>query len=622
MQLLQMFHKLIPTEHLFCGLKRLRRGLLLGLSVALIGSLTACGQTEDESRTARRTIAQTQAIASDFLRTELALSPEMASRLGLERDLGPSAMFALDNHSQAGFERRRLVRIELLQSLQSRPRLPSGHSLARDLDVAERALTDLISLEQLGYGRFGYAALRPYAIDPYSGIWIDGPSLLAYRQSINSGEQAAAYLARMRALSAALQDTKRRLIADRASGIVLPRVLTLETRNRMARLIEDQSTGLNRLPETFNALILNVSDLDDERREQLVELVRLEFSGRLRPAYEALIAELDTAAEAAPDRSGIWAQPRGQDLFNGIMTAALGEPVSTERLHDGHLDVAAAAQQALSQLMDLDPDQSEQFAPKPERLSQQFAWFETTLGGAAGPSSEPTPADTLLDLAPRPEAMRIARDASFSAQTEAMQQFQSVLDVQPYQEWQANGDLAPLRQVTEYPAIVLAWKHYVWDRTAPETEVQIEAEPEDEVETGVDLDTEGETETDPMQAIAHQSVGLVQFTLAAADTGIHLNRWTIAEATDYIAVHTGLNEPLSRQLALTIAAKPGFQSSVATARHRFDALSERARAVLGEQYSETDFQRTLIEPGPRPMPLIERDIETWYGQRLAAQSAN
>lgn len=127
---------------------------------------------------------------------------------------------------------------------------------------------------------------------------------------------------------------------------------------------------------------------------------------------------------------------------------------------------------------------------------------------------------------------------------------------------------------------------------------------------------------DPMGAIGQASIDLIQSVLAAADTGIHLSRWTIAEATDYIAANAGLGEPLARELALTVAAKPGYHSAVAIARHRYKALSERAQAVLGTRYSESEFQYTLIEPGPRPLPLIEQDVEAWYGDRLAAQSSN
>ncbi len=608
MQLLRMFHQLFWVSRLFGACKRVWQLLFLGVSIAVMGSLSACSQDVDDSRSTRRAIAQSQAIAADFLRTELALSPETASRLNLERYLGPSANFALDNHSQAGFERRRLVRIELLQRLQTRPRLPAGHPLTRDLEVAEQALSDIIALEQLGYGRFGYASLRPYAIDPFSGIWIDGPNLLAYRQSINSAEQAAAYLARMGALSSALQDTKRRIIADQASGIVIPRALVTETRNRLQRLLDDEDTGLNQLSDTFNALILNLDDLDTDRRARLSSLATLELDENLRPAYREMILTLENMSDATSDKPGIWAQPQGQELFTGIIKAALGESVNITRLHDGHLETVAAQRRALSQMMTIDPALGETVAEKPERLSLRFAWFEQTLPVQAAPISEPVtepaPIDTLLALAPETAMLRVQSNPAFPAQADALRRFQSLLQTAPYQTWQAEGagERTPYRQIVEYPAIEAAWQYYIWDQSIEP--VPVGAEP------------------DPMGVIGQASIDLIQSVLAAADTGIHLSRWTIAEATDYIAANAGLGEPLARELALTVAAKPGYHSAVAIARHRYKALSERAQAVLGTRYSESEFQYTLIEPGPRPLPLIEQDVEAWYGDRLAAQSSN
>ena len=615
MQLLQIFHELFRISRLMRASHRIWQIAVLSFSVALAGSLSACGQNVEESRSTRRAIAQSQAIAADFLRTELALSPETASRLNLERYLGPSANFALDNHSQAGFERRRLVRIELLQRLRSRPRLPEGHSLTRDLEVAERALSDIISLEQLGYGRFGYASLRPYAIDPFSGVWIEGPNLLAYRQAIVTADQATAYLVRMRALSAALEDTKRRLIADQASGIVIPRMLATETQNRLERLLDDDVSGLNRLSETFDALIETVDDLDDDRRIQLSELVALELEEKLRPAYRDLMRVLETTSDATADKSGIWAQPQGQALFSGIIKAALGEDTNTVRLHDGHLETVAQARLSLSQLMQPDPSLGDSAPEKPERLSLQFAWYEALFPApvAAANVADSPPIDTLLALAPKTVAARVQAQPGFTAQANAMEQFKKLLQTAPYSTWQDEGagQRTAFRQIVEYPAIEEAWRYYIWEQMAPVSEAMAA----EDVAAGA-------TTTAPMKAIADQRVSLIQSALAAADTGIHLNRWTIAEATNEIALNTGLAEPLARQLALTITAKPGYHSAVAIARHRITALSERAQAVLGEQYSETDFQRTLIEPGPRPLPLIERDIEAWYGARLAAQTSN
>ena len=606
MQLLQMFHDLIRFSRPKRARTQLRNLMITLLFIATLGALPACSQTSDESRSTRRAISQSQAVASDFLRTELALSPETASRLGLERFLGPTASYALDNHSQAGFERGRLVRIELLQRLQSRPRLPEDHPLTRDLQVAERALVDLISLEQLGYGRFDYASMRPYAVDPYSGIWIEGPTLLAYRQSITNPDQATAYVSRLHKLSAAIQDTKRRLLADQASGILLPRPLLEETRKSLVQLIDEDNRALVQLIETFDALIASVPGLSASRREQLSNVVRLEVTEHLIPAYADLIATLDEMTESAADQAGIWAQPRGLDVYTGILTASIGEPISTERLHENHLEIVAQRRANLSSLMTLDPETNPAQTPKPERLSRQFEWFvEAMSDGTLAATSQLPPEiapDILTVLAPKSDWTRIADDGAFGARSDAIRRFQSVMDSSPYSLWRSEGAgaRAPYREIVEYPALQTAWQHYVWDRgTAENTDAAAS-----------------------VQRIADESINLIQAVLAAADTGIHLNRWTIAEATNYIAVNAGLGEPLSRQLALNISARPAHHAAIATARQRIEALSERARAVLGEQYSETEFQRTLIEPGPRPMSLIEKDIETWYGQRLATGSTN
>ncbi|MEO0452200.1 MAG: DUF885 family protein [Pseudomonadota bacterium] len=569
-----------------------------GAALACLTPLTACSQNEDGSRSTRRAIAQSQAIAEDFLRTELALSPEKASRLDMEEELGRLTAFALDNHSQAGFERRRLVRIELLQRLRQRPQLPDGHPLALDLLIAETALTDLIALEQFGYGRHSYASQRPYAIDPYSGVWIEGPYLLAYRQTINTPDDAAAYIARLRSLSEALQDTRRRLIADQAAGIYLPKNLGAETQRRMSRLIERDPSGLDLIATTFEALTLDVPDLGFEQRTQMVSLVRSEVEEVLRPAYLNLVLTLDDTSDAFSDQAGIWALPQGPRLYAAILRAAVGAEITTDRLHQRYTDEVAALNAAIrsSLILATEPDESDPAPvdPGPERLSSRIAWFidaQQTSTASADLLSDAPATEILKQLAPQSPWQRVSASSQFEAQIDSNLRLADLLNLEPYADWQQASDLTPLRMIMDYSAIVDAWRMYAWKQQSPPEDV--------------------------LAQVADQRVALIQMTLAAADTGLHLERWTLPEATDFIAVNTGLNEPLSRQLALSVMAKPGHHAATASALQTMEALSLRAKAVLGERYSETDFQRALIAPGPRPLPLIEFDIETWYGERLA-----
>lgn len=595
-----MFHTSFHKSRLFGAMLRARSISVSIFATALLLTPAACSQSDNGDRSTRRAITQSQAIAADFLRTELALSPETASRLDMEAYLGPSAIFALDNHSQAGFERGRLVRIELLQRLRQRPLLAETHALTRDLAIAEVAIVDLIALEQLGYGRFDYRGHRPYAVDPFSGIWIEGPNLLAYQQTINTIDDAAAYISRLQSLSGAIEDTRRRLIADHAAGLDLPRGLADETRRRLDRLTADDASALDLLTTTFAALTLDLSDLEPEQREQLVAVVRKEVTERLRPALQDLAGTIAEMAEDASDHAGIWAQPKGQELFVGILKASTGEMLNIERLHGRHIDDVTAQSAALRSLLVLPVDEetsSPAAAPeRPERLEELFTWLEAQTAEPVEPAIEaaPLPVGILRDFAPKPFWAVIENNASFQAQGRAVSAYQRLWNTQPYLTWRTEGDgeMPDYRALTAYPAIDEAWRLYVWQNSFQPAAAS------------------------PLDDAAHASILLIQSTLAAADTGIHLNRWSLPEATAYVAENSGLSERLSRELVLRIMARPGYFTSVAAAHHRIEALAERARAVLGPRYSESDFQRTLIQPGPRPLTFIETDVEAWYGARL------
>lgn len=602
MQLLRMFHTFRRPNDWQIRANHALRLLFASLTLVFFLPLSACAQDNSDSRSARRAIAQSQAIASDMLQTELALSPETASRLGMERRLGPATSFALDNHSQAGFERRRLVRIELLQRVRMRPPLPDDHPLIEDLYIAERALLDLISLEQLGYGRYNYTTFRPYAIDPFSGIWIEGPNLLAFRQSINTIDQATAFIARLQSLSAALQDTRRRVIADQIAGIRIPTPLLAETEALLRTIAAPEGGALEEISASFNALSLDVPDLEPADRDAMVALVRQEIETNLRPAYLELAETLSIAADDTVERLGIWAQPQGEDLFTGILRASTGETISIERLHERQLESAAAWHNRLQELLVLPPLEDGSEIEAPETLAEKLIWFETQFDIDAPASNQELNEDLaevslLSQLSPKSLAATLELDADFRAGKQAAGELDLFWLSDPYAAWGVDieGNRHPLRTLIEYATVSDAWRAYIWT-------AQTEGSPADISE----IDRAGRI-----------WISLIQASLAAADTGLHLERWTLQDTKSYLMSEAGLAPELAEILVLRIAARPGYYSAQAVAVQRFTALSERAQAVLGTQYSELEFQRTLIENGPRPFGLIERDIETWYGDRLA-----
>jgi len=168
----------------------------------------------------------------------------------------------------------------------------------------------------------------------------------------------------------------------------------------------------------------------------------------------------------------------------------------------------------------------------------------------------------------------------------------------PYRDWlEALGrDSLAVRQLIEYPAIKAGWSHYAYSNM-----------------TGFEGAAAEET-------LAQAHIKLLQAVLAATDTGIHLQRWTAAEAMTFLRVEAGLSEPAAREVVLRITARPAYYSAVMASYYRFETLSERSQAILGQTYDETAFRKALIGPGPRSLVRIETDIESWYDQALTQQA--
>ena len=334
----------------------------------------------------------------------------------------------------------------------------------------------------------------------------------------------------------------------------------------------------------------------------MVELVRQEIETNLRPAYLQLADTLSTSADDSVERLGIWAQPQGEELFTGILRASTGETIAIERLHERQLEKVAIWHNRLQGLLVLPPRDDGSEVAAPETLADKLIWFEARNGEKTPGLVEDAPVEgpeisLLSQLAPKPVAATLEAQTNFRAGAQAASAFNLFWLSEPYATWNVDTEVNrhPLRALLEYATVSDAWRSYIWT-----------AQTEDTLADASDLDM-----------AARVWIRLIQSSLAAADTGLHLERWTQEDAKAYLMSEAGLAPELSEILVLRIAARPGYYSARAVAVQRITALSERAQAVLGTQYSELEFQRTLIENGPRPLGLIEKDIETWYGDRLA-----
>ena len=609
MQLLQEFHE--PPLRRAAPRAALR--LVFVLVAGLLGLVSACSPAAQSERLNNRTLAQANAILDDIALSELTLSPEAATRLGLEDSAGPSATARLDDHSQAGFERRRLIRLDLLARVRARPVLPSDHPLARDLIVAEDALQRLVQLQAIGHGQLSLSSARAYAIDPYRGVWIDGPDLLANDHAIDTAADADAYLSRLHALVDAIDDTRRRLIADAETGYTPPAALLNQSSLAINALLDPETGPLDRLEQTLSNLVQSLPEISASEARDLTAISATIIADELRPAYRRLSATLETMAVNAPIQAGLWAQPDGHNAYQRLLIWYVGDAPDLEALHQTNLDQVAARAAALQTALDA---QGLEPTALPDRLQAYAALLAAAPAQEVDRLRQPalqSPATTARPFMPVSLSGLTYLPARLDGQRPAV----IVQDLSQTQQWpgymhaalhlRADISLRPpfaamafqrrttTRALIEYPSSQVAWRMYA----SEEYRAEYLGSPSDQ--------------------IGQLHLHLLDSALAAADTGLHHKRWTLAQTIDYLTETTGLPVPLMREASLRIAAEPGAATAHLISYRRLRALQARARAVLGQRYDETAFQTILLSDGPRPYTMLERDIERWYEAQLAPE---
>ena len=586
-----------------------RRRLSAGLFVL---ALAACAPSLSQPKVDRKTLNEAEFLVSDTLRTEMIMAPDTAERLGFSDYAGPGSHGRLSDQSQAGFERARLLRLDLLNQLARRPVLPDGHPLARDLQTLTEAYLRLTRIQSIGHGRLTPRSVAPFAIDPFSGAWIDGPDLLRRIHRVETLEDAEAFVSRIEALADALDDTRRRLIADANTGLVPPRLLLELLGTRLEALSTPTSETIAGLSQDLENLMRGVPDITAEERELLLGRARLVIAEELRPAYQRLTSTVAELRDTAPLTAGIWAQGRGSDSYRLFFDWHVGSsPFDTNTLHEFHLSAVQQRQSSLKASLEAHREASPEDPPltlgaalgitmqqgvdtavpwfEPVDLTHQEALQEDTVG-LTGVRLEPRAVDQSRPSVLLINATQLAKwpvwlqDLFLSSdfQTPAARLTPAILD--------SRHDV-PIRHMLTLSGFEQGW--------ASDYHTQLSAR----LTIGPKL-------------IIWQHWRLIEAALAAADTGLHSARWTAEDARNYLMEQTALSPALARDAVAFIAANPGRFAARFDGARRLQTLRVRAEATLGPRYEETIFQDKVLGDGPRPFEMLKTDIETWYESQL------
>lgn len=122
---------------------------------------------------------------------------------------------------------------------------------------------------------------------------------------------------------------------------------------------------------------------------------------------------------------------------------------------------------------------------------------------------------------------------------------------------------------------------------------------------------------DPYSHFGHLQWQAFRAARLAVDTGIHALGWSREQAIDWMTERTGFAREYVQAEVDRYYLWPGQATSYMIGELEIVELRDRARAALGERFDLRRFHMAVLDTGPVPLSVLERQIDDW----IAAEKA-
>jgi uncharacterized protein (DUF885 family) len=259
-------------------------------------------------------------------------SPELATSLGDKRGYDRWDDDSLE--AEAGELARRVAANSALQRLAGPLTLGAQDRLSVRLfgKQTDRAVAS---------GRF---ISHTYLFNQMFGTHTGIPTFLANQHAVASLSDAQAYIARLEGAGAKLDTHRQRSEASAAAGLTPPKhiydYVLSDCRNLLAGA--PFTEGGTDAPMWASAQAkINSLSVDDATKTRLKAEARSALLSSVKPAYERLIASLETQKAAARTTDGVWALRDGEAYYAERLVNQTTTSLSANEIHQIGLDAVA-----------------------------------------------------------------------------------------------------------------------------------------------------------------------------------------------------------------------------------------------------------------------------------------
>jgi len=600
-----------------------RRAMLLTTGAAAAASLAPRARAAGDPQLA--------ALFDAFFQEGLQLRPESATQLGLDKGANARLKARLDDPSSAGRAAARAQNAGQLRRLQAvdRARLTGADRLNYDVvryTCESRARTQAFD--------FGGAAFSPsaYVLSQLTGSYQSTPDFLDTKHTINTADDAEAYLSRLSAFGDQLNADTDRLRHDVGMGIVPPDFILDLTLDQMTKTVAPADKAL-----VVTSLARRAAEkgLGERYGKDAAKI----YNDKVLPALERQLAEVRKLRAGAVHDAGVWRFKEGPAFYEAALHSTTTTRYSPDEVHrigleqgkeisariDGLLKKEGLTQGSIAERIKhlyADPRQLfpntdagkveaiaycnrrlDEIRPRLPGVFNRVPSYkfevrrvppQTEAGAASAFSQGPAidgsrPGIVYFNLHDSAEWPRFCLSTTIFHEGLPGHQLEGGLAL-------SNTDLPLIRKSTGFSGYGEGWALYA-EQLADEI---------------------GMYDDDPLGRIGYLKFQLFRANRCVVDTGIHHMRWSKEQAIARFVENEGEAVGFATREVERYCATPGQACSYKLGHTTIVNLRNRAKAALGAKFTIKDFHETVLKGGRVPLDILDQIGDAWIASARKA----
>ncbi|WP_428612626.1 DUF885 domain-containing protein [Shewanella sp.] len=457
-------------------------------------------------------------------------------------------------------------------------------------------------------------------------------SFLINQHQIDSVSDAKAYISRLNGVPRYMQQLEAALEERAKVGIIAPKFV-------FAYVLSDSRNIINGVPfnqgedsaiwADFQRKVAKLAITESEQ-QQLLDEAKQALTAQVKPAYDKLIAYIETLEKRANTKDGVWKFRDGEAFYNNALARTTTTDMTADKIHQlglAEVDRIHQEMRAIMKKVGFEGDLKAFF--KFMREDKQFYYPDTDEGRSAYLNDAKTLIDNIssrLDevFYVKPKAPMIVKRVEAFREKSAGKAFYN----QPTPDGSRPGtyyaNLYDMEAMPKYQMEALAYHegtpgHHMQIAIAQE----LESIPKFRKFGGYTAYIEGwglyseyfpkemGLYQDPYSDFGRLAMELWRSCRLVVDTGIHAKKWTREQGIQYYMNNTPNAESDAVKMVERHIVMPSQATAYKIGMLKIVNIREKAKEIMGDKFDIREFHTLVLKNGPLPLDILESKVMNW-----------